>query len=81
MAGVDYSGQEEVAGRVCAIRKSQAAMERAQRRLKEKQQQGKSVGPETRQYAEYVLVFTTLPAAAAAPNKCWRHIGCDGKSS
>lgn len=61
-----HSGQEEVAGRVCAIRKSQAGIERAQRRLKEKQQQGKSVGPETRQYAQYVLVFTTLPASAAS---------------
>ena len=62
---MDSFRQEEVAGRVCAIRKSQAAIERAQRRLKEKQQQGKSVGPETRQYAQYVLVFTTLPASAA----------------
>jgi hypothetical protein len=61
-----HSGQEEIAGRVCAIRKSREAIERAQRRLKEKQQQGKSAGPETRQYAQYVLVFTSLPASAAS---------------
>jgi hypothetical protein len=59
------SGEAEISGRVCAIRKSRDAIERAQRRLDAKQQNGKSVGPETRKYAEYVLVFTTLPAEAA----------------
>jgi transposase len=34
--------------------------------LKDKQQEGKSVGPATRKYAEYVLVFTTLPASEAS---------------
>jgi len=59
------SGQTEIAGRVCAIRKSRGAIKRALRKLEIKQQNGKSVGQETRKYAEYVLVFTTLPAAAA----------------
>ena len=60
------SGQQKIAGRVCAIRKSRDAIARAERRLKDKQQKGKSVGPATRKYAEYVLVFTTLPASAAS---------------
>jgi hypothetical protein len=59
------SGEAEIAGRVCAIRKSRKAIKQAQRKLEIKQQNGKSVGPETRKYAKYVLVFTTLPAAAA----------------
>jgi hypothetical protein len=63
------SGEAEIAGRICAIRKSRQAIERAQRRLDRKQQDGKSVGPETRKYAEYVLVFTTLPASEASTNK------------
>jgi hypothetical protein len=63
------SGEAEIAGRVCAIRKSRQAIEQAQRRLDRKQQDGKSVGPETRKYAEYVLVFTTLPASEASTEK------------
>lgn len=59
------SGEARIAGRVCAIRKSQDAIARAQRRLTIKQQGGKSVGPATRKYAEYVLVFTTLPDSDA----------------
>ena len=59
------SGEAEISGRVCAIRKSREAIKRAQRRLDIKQQNGKSAGPETRKFAEYVLVFTTLAVAAA----------------
>jgi hypothetical protein len=55
------SGDLWISGRVCAIRKSQDAIDRAQRRLTIKEQTGKTVGPITRKYAEYVLVFTTLP--------------------
>jgi len=60
------SGDARIAGRVCAIRKSQDAIEKAQRRLTLRRQAGKKVGPTTRRYAEYVLVFTTLPAAEAS---------------
>jgi hypothetical protein len=59
------SGEARINGRICAIRKSREAIARAQRRLTLKQQSGKSVGPTTRKYAEYVLVFTTLPASEA----------------
>jgi Transposase DDE domain len=52
-----------LAGRLCAIRKSEEAAERARRRIKRRQQQG---GPtpkaETLEYASYVMVFTTVPA-------------------
>lgn len=70
-----HSGAQWMSGRVCAIRKSRTAIERAQRRLREKQQNGKSVGEQTRQYAEYVLIFTTLPLAEATTRQvleCYR---------
>jgi len=59
------SGDAVIAGRVCAIRKSRKAIKQALRKLEIKQQNGKSAGPETRKYAKYVLVFTTLPAVEA----------------
>jgi len=55
--------EQPVAGRLCAVRKSEEATQRAQRIIRRKAQQG---GPETRpetlEYAAYVLVFTTLPS-------------------
>jgi hypothetical protein len=52
-----------IAGRLCAIAKSQEATLRAQRRIRQKSQQGgPTPKPETLQYAGYVVVFTTLPA-------------------
>jgi hypothetical protein len=59
------SGEQRIAGRICAIRKSRQATKRAQRKLDIKLQNGKSVAPETRTYAKYVLVFTTLNAEQA----------------
>jgi hypothetical protein len=59
-------GNRRITGRVCAIRKSQEAIDRAQRRLDRKRQRGQKVIPTTRRYAEYVLVFTTLPASEAS---------------
>src|SRR5271163_2546730 len=63
------SGDDWIPGRVCAIRKSPDAIVRAQRRLTLKEQTGKTVGPITRKYAEYVLVFTTLPGAEASADQ------------
>jgi Transposase DDE domain len=60
------SGQHRMGGRLCAIRKSQAAIQRAELRLRDKVQRGKSVGPLTRLCAQYVLVFTTLAAQEAS---------------
>jgi hypothetical protein len=56
-----------VAGRVCAVRKSEEAIVRAQRRIDKKRIRGVSSGTEeTREYARYVMVFTTLPASEAS---------------
>src|SRR6266567_1819446 len=55
------SGNQQIAGRLCGIRKSEAAVQRAERKLIRRQQDGKGkVTPEKREYACYVLVFTTL---------------------
>lgn len=59
------SGSERIAGRVCAIRKSQSAIDQAHRRLREKLKSGESMSEPTWQYAQYVMVFTTLPREAA----------------
>ncbi len=69
-------GDQRMAGRVCAVRKSEAAIERAQRRITLKQGRQKVRGtPEARQYACYVMVFTTLPAEQASSGQvleCYR---------
>jgi hypothetical protein len=53
--------ERAVAGRICAIRKSDAATRRAQRRIKRKAQQGgPQTKPQTLEYAGYVIVFTTV---------------------
>ena len=60
-------GDQRIAGRVCAVRKSETAIERAQRKITLKQGRQKVRGtPETRQYACYIIVFTTLPATHAS---------------
>lgn len=56
-----------VAGRICAIRKSETAIARALRRIQRKAQQGgPEVKPATLEYARYVIVFTTLEATEFA---------------
>ena len=53
-----------VAGRVCAVRKSAAAVREAQRKIrKEATRKGKQAQPNTLRFAAYVIVFTTFPAA------------------
>lgn len=70
------AGDQSIAGRLCGIRKSEEAAQRAQRRLTLRQQKGKGkVTPETREYACYVLVFTTLPKGQASVRQvldCYR---------
>ena len=63
------AGEQRITGRVCAIRKNRQAIKRAQRKLDIKQQNGKSVSLETRTYAKYVLVFTTLDAELATASQ------------
>jgi hypothetical protein len=69
-------GEQRIAGRLCVVRKSEEAIERAHRRLVRRQQVGKaSDTPENREYACYVLVFTTLPKKRASTRQvleCYR---------
>ena len=53
-----------VRGRVCAIRKTEEAILIAQRGIrKEAARKGRQVQPQTLEFAKYVIVFTTFPAA------------------
>lgn len=63
----DKAGKRKIAGRLCAIKKSQAATEIGQRRVRrESQRGGAQVQPQTLEAAGYVFVFTTLDASHAA---------------
>ena len=70
------SGNRIITGRVCAVRKSKAAVERAQRKITRREQQHKSSGTtDTRDYACYIMVFTTLPQETASSQtvlNCYR---------
>lgn len=56
--------QTRIAGRVCAVRKTEHAAELAIKNiLKEASKRQRKVKAETLEYAKYVLVFTTLSAA------------------
>jgi len=62
--------KQRFAGRVCAIRKSEDAMARAQRRIELKVKRGKgTLSPQRQEYARYVTVFTTLPHHAATADQ------------
>jgi hypothetical protein len=69
-------GGQRIAGRLCGIRKSEDAVQRAHRKLKRRQQRGLGkVTPERLEYARYVLVFTTLPTGQASARQvleCYR---------
>jgi hypothetical protein len=52
----------QVAGRICALRKTQAAIEIAQRKLKqEAKREARELKPETLEFAKFITVFTTFP--------------------
>jgi hypothetical protein len=58
-----HDGDQPLAGRLCAVRKSEQAIASAQRKIDRREQKHQSrVRPETREYACYVMVFTTLLA-------------------
>jgi Transposase DDE domain len=65
-----------IGARVCAVRKSEAAIERAHQRIVRKQSRGKICDtPEARELACYVVVLTTLPDAVASAGQvleCYR---------
>ena len=51
-----------VAGRVCAVRKSDTAVALAHHRLRRAaSKSGKPLQPETLEYAKYLILFTTFP--------------------
>jgi hypothetical protein len=56
------AGGRTYSGRLCAVRKSVAAADRAKARmLKDATRKGKRLRPETLEAAEYIFVLTTLP--------------------
>ncbi len=70
------SGGQSVEGRVCAVRKSEQEIARAQRRIDKKQIRRVTSGSEeSRDYARYVIVFTTLVNTEASSTEvleCYR---------
>jgi Transposase DDE domain len=56
--------ESAVPGRICALRKSEEAIRKAQRRLQRRaSRNGVRLPAESLEYAQYVIVFTTLPSA------------------
>ena len=53
-------------GRVCALRKSASGSWPTARSVREATRKGKQPQPDTLRFAEYVIVFTTFPAAFSA---------------
>jgi hypothetical protein len=50
-----------IVGRICAVRKSESAIRREQKRiLKENSKKGRKTRPETLEAAQYTVIFTTL---------------------
>lgn len=70
------AGNQLIQGRICAVRKSRQAIERAQRKITRKRQRHtSSATPNTRTYACYVMVFTTLTGELASGERvleCYR---------
>ena len=60
---VDGQRRPAAAGRVCALRKTREAIRMAHRALRRKaSKKGRRLKPETLEYAQYVILFTTFPA-------------------
>lgn len=58
------SDGERINGRICAIRKSEVAAEKARQEiLRESSKKQKVVKPETLEAADYIIVFTTLDSS------------------
>jgi hypothetical protein len=62
------AGQAPVAGRLCVVRKSKAAIAKSQAKVERSaSSNGRKLQADTLLYAEYVMVFTTAPASFTAP--------------
>lgn len=71
-AWIETESQGRIAGRVCALRKSEQAAEQAQRRLRRKASKKQmQLKPETLEYARYVSIFTTWTQAEASEILEW----------
>jgi IS4 transposase len=68
--------QQWIAGRICGVRKTEEAIARAQRKITLNQKRGKTqASEETRRFACYVLVFSTVSqeqALAVQILECYR---------
>lgn len=65
---VPFEKQKPVVARICVIRKSKTAIDQAIKRLeREAAKRGSQLQPETRIYAEYVMVLTTFPEKQYPP--------------
>lgn len=61
-AYVHTEGAERVAVRLCAVRKSDEAIVATERKLRRRaQRKGQQLNPETLEYAQWVIVLTTVP--------------------
>ena len=59
---VSGDNSKDVYGRICAIRKSEEAIALARKKLKRNaSKHGTQLQPQTMEYAEYVILFTTFP--------------------
>ena len=73
-----HERKRRIAGRLCVVRKSEQAIALAQRRITlQEQKRQRQTRPETREYARYVIVFTTvreseMPAAEVLENYRFR---------
>lgn len=57
-------GENEVQGRLCAIRKTEHAIALAHQKIRrEATRKNKSIRPETLEYAKYVILFSTYPVS------------------
>lgn len=63
---VPYNGNQ-IMGRICAVKKSEAAIRLAQKKiLRENRKKGRKTKPETLEAAQYICVFTTLDQSIPA---------------
>ena len=68
------AGQGRIAGRLCVVRKSEQAIAMAQRRITRREQKKlRPRKPETREYACYVIVFTTVEESEMSAGEVLEH--------
>jgi len=67
---VSIQGRAPVPGRLCVIRKTEQAITLAQAPIRRQaSQKGRTTKPETLEYAQYVILFTTFPERQFSPTE------------